>query len=55
MNDEPILHIIFDTARKVDDMILHDETKEQPMYVLPKDMDDFLMGVKTLVDYINEI
>ena len=53
--DEPILHIIFDTARKVDDLIGHDETKEQPMYVKPEDMDDFLMGVKTLVDYINDM
>ena len=55
MNNEPILHIIFDTARKVDDLILHDETKEQSMFVRPEDMDNFLMGVKTLVDYINEM
>lgn len=55
MNDEPILHIIFDAASKVDDMILHDETKDQSMYVPPENMDDFLMGVKTLVDYVNEM
>jgi len=53
--DEPILHILFDTAEKVDGMIGHDGTKDNPMIVQPEDMDDFLMGVKTLVDYINEM
>lgn len=55
MENEPVLHILFDAARKVDDMIGHDETKEYPMFVKPEDMDDFLIGVKTLVDYINEM
>ncbi len=53
--DEPVLHIIFDTARKVDDMIGHDETKDTAMFVKPEDMYTFLDGVKTLIDYINEM
>ena len=52
---EQFLHELFKVARDVDDIIKHDETAEQSMYVTPEDMDDFLLGVKTLVDLINEM